>query len=511
VSRASRLFLALALTLAAVVGWPLAAAQAGPKLQATDVLYHSARFDLMNGKVDTALAKLEKAQRLAPAEPRLAMLRVQVLADTGRVPKALELSGRLLERDPRTYGRLYFLRAELLSRQGRAQEAEEALRAAEAVQTGKALRRQAEIFMQTKRYGRAAEVLARLERIEPGARQETLFLRAQALYLNRDYPGALALLDRAHDLDPASAAARSIERWRQEARRADRPWWLSASLGWMYDSNVFLDPVFEDPAHAVASGRSDQAWVAEAGGGARLQRVGPVELGLTFRGQNVEYFQETEASTTYLAPGFYLGGGHASFGWRVPYSFYYYFKGSTHQAYSRIHALNPYAYWQLSTNLRTYISGTLLERKYFDDRSGALHWGGATDLVWELDRPEDFLRLGARADVEDAYDDESGYRGYEATLAAGKGLTRSLSLTAELTWARYDFDRRPEWTLDFRDHDRQDQQWRFNFEARWRLPGWWRLSLAYYHLRNDSNVEPPEVSPYDYHKNVVSFTISKSF
>jgi hypothetical protein len=416
-----------------------------------------------------------------------------------------------LAETPGAAGELRLARADLLAGLGRRQEALDELRAAEADHPREALRRRADILMRAKRFGEAAEALAELEPADSGGRQEVLFLRGRALYLDHDYPAAAAVLERAHTLDPASATARAIRRWREEALRAQRPWWAGASLSWMYDSNVFLDPVFEDPAHAVASGRSDQAWVAEARAGLRLRRWGRTELGIGLSGQNVEYLELTEAATTHLAPGFYLAGGDASFGWRVPYRFYYYFKGSSHQAYSRIHSLSPHLYWQTFPHLRTYVSGTLLERSYFDGRSGAVHYGGALDLVWQPGDPDDFIRLGARADHEDAYDGESGYRGYEATLAAGAGLSGAFGLSAELTWAQYDFDRREEWTLDFRAFDRRDRQWRLSAQAFWRLPERWRLSLAYYYLANDSNVEPPALSPYDYHKNVVTLTIGKSF
>ncbi|MEW5911416.1 MAG: tetratricopeptide repeat protein [Thermodesulfobacteriota bacterium] len=487
-----------------------AAARAAEPASQADVLFNQARFDLMNGHYQQALDKLDQARRLAPEDKRLTVWKVKVLRALGREKEALALSESLLEQNPRLYGPLHFEAAQILFGQGQAERALGHLRDAESVERVDALLAQMDLLLQAGEYEASATVPKRAGDLKPRERQDLLLKQALAYYRNYEYDKALHSLAEAKAAAPNSEAIKAINALEKEIKLVDRPWWFGASVSYIYDSNVFLDPLYQDPAHAAASGRSDTAALADVWFGARLARWNGLSLGFTGQVQYMNYFKETEASYSFWAPGVYLAWGKYRWGFRLPYSFYYYYHTGRMTDWSQIHSFTPMVYWQMTAKLKTYFTAVLLRRTYHDDRSAAYHYGLVIDHVYTLSVPTSYLKLSYRYDVEDADDGISGYAGYEITLAGGRRIWGPVSAEAGLTWARYNYDRRQEWTLNYQEFDRQDDQMRYYLELKWSLPQWWNLKLSSYYINNDSNVQG-SVSPYDYHKYVLMFTVTKYF
>ncbi len=480
-----------------------------------ELLYQSARFDILEGKDQAAYNKVAKARTLAPQDARIEVLQAQLLNNLGRHQEALDLCKELLGKDPGDL-QARVLAAHALAAQGRLSEAQDHLKFLEASHPALTIRVQIDLLSQAGKHEEVLEAVRRAETmghaLAPLERQEILFAGGRAAYRNQQNEESLRLLDRAYALAPNSNMAPDIKAWRQDVKLSDRFWYLGAQAGYLFDSNVFLDPLFDDPAHATASGKSDSAVLTEAWGGARLKRwSNGLEVGVTARAQMVAYFSETEATASFLAPGAYLAWGKAKWGFRLPYRFYYYYRGSRKDDWSRMHSFSPYVYWQMTSNLKSYFSLILFERQYFDGRSGAVHGGLAVDHVWSFDRKSNYVRLSYRVDQEDAYDDISGYTGVEVTLGAGRQLFENLKIAADLTWAHYNYNNRPEWTLDYEVYKRKDEQLRFSVQLIYSLPQWWKLNLNYYYITNDSNVEGQGISPYDYNKYVVSLMVTKYF
>jgi hypothetical protein len=480
-----------------------------------ELLYQSARFDMLEGKDPAALGKVAQARALDPADARLKALQAELLIRLGRPEEALKLCKELSAQDPGDI-QAPVLAARALAALGRLPQALDRLKPVEASQPGLAIRVQIDLLSRAGKYEEVLAAVRRAEAMGPALtlmeRQEIFFAGGRAAYRNQDNQESLRLLDQAYDLAPRSNLAREIKAWRHDVKLGDRFWYLGAQAGFLYDSNVYLDPIFDDPAHATVSGRSDSAWLAEAWGGSRLKRwSNGLELGVTAHAQMVAYFKETEATASYLSPGAYLAWGRAKWGFRLPYRFYYYYRGARKDDWSRMHSFTPYVYWQMTSHLKTYFSVILFERQYFDGRSGAVHGGLAIDHVWSFDRKSNYLRLSYRVDQEDAYDDISGYTGLELTLGAGRQLFENLKIEADMTWAHYNYNNRPEWTLDYQVFQRKDEQLRLSLQLVYSLPQWWKLRLNYYYITNDSNVEGQGVSPYDYDKYVVSFLVTKYF
>lgn len=475
-----------------------------------DILFNQARFDMMNGNYEKALQELEKARKLDPQDKRLGIWQVRFLRSLGREEEALSLCQQLLKSEPVAFSQLHFEAAQVLFGEGQSQQAMQHLQAAERYYPEEALRAQIDLLIQCEQYDKCEAITQKALKSAVINKEKALITQAKIHFKNYQYDQAMQCVQMAKQASTTKNATKEIEALENDIKIVNRPWWLGFNLAYLYDNNVFLDPIYEDPAHALASGQSSSAAMGEAWMGYRLARYQGFDFGVTGHLMYMDYFDQSEASYSYWSPGMYVSWGKYRWGFRLPYNFYYYYHTGSMTGWSRIHSLTPSVYWQMTSNLKTYFTGVILQRQYFDERSNAMHYGLVIDHVYTFGMAGNFLKLSYRFDDEDADDDISGYRGLEVTIAGGWKIWRQLGFEAGITYAHYDYDQRPEWTLAYKDFERKDDQWRYYLELSWQFHQWWNLKINCYYMDNDSNVES-SVSPYDYNKYVIMLVLTKYF
>ncbi len=475
-----------------------------------EVLYNQARFDVIGRDYTAADEKLDQAARLEPENVRILTLKARVAKALGRPDEAL-VGYRALMAKPGAEPSLGFEAADLLASQKRYDEALDQYRKIEETDQVRSLKSRAEILIKLWRFSRAVKVLSTPVEAPARDRQELLFLRGKALYWNRNYEEALVVLTRAKVLDPESDLVGKIGEMAESIRRDDRPWYAGVSTTLMYDSDVFLDPDYDQPANAVTSGRSDGAFQADVWLGSRIVRSQGVSLGAIFQAQYLTYFKETEANWSYFSPGLYLAKTNTEWGFRLPYAFYYYYSSQDFRDNSAIHSLNPSLYWQITPKFLTQVYGYFQVKKFFEKDSDSLYYSLGASHRLTLNKSTNYLSLSYQYSLEDHEDDESGYQGFEATFSGGYEIVDSVNFYGSLTGAYYDYNTRPEWTLDYAVVDRNDFQIRLYAQVSWAVHPTWYLNLGYNFIWNDSDVSGDGIAPYDYNKSTVAFRITKTF
>lgn len=477
-----------------------------------NLFYQKARFLLLDGYRGPALAALDMAFALAPNDLRVAGLKARVLADLGKPEKALAFCRGLLREDPVHFGELNFQIAYVHLGQTDYPMAFQALEAASQTHPARAWREIGQLWSRLNHPREAARAYGKALKVDRDNRAELMLLLARAKYDDLDYLAARALLRQVHGDRPGSFIGKGAEALAKQVDLADRPWWLGLSLGGLWDSNVYVDPLVADPARAVVTGQADFAWQAGAWGGVRLVRSGRFNAGLSLYASRTDYLERTSGSYAYLAPGLYAGWGRGDWGWRVSYVYYHYTNSGEQDDYAQMHYLMPTLYWWAHPRLVNYFTLALAERDYYNNAfSGALYGSLAGDHRWFFSHQrKTYLKLTWQLEREDAYDKVSGYDGYLAGVGVGgKSGAFGFSLTAY--FIHYDYDRRQEFTLDYAWFKRRDDQYKLALSAWCALGKWWTLTLSAYALHNDSNVASGSNNPYDYDKNQISLTLSKSF
>ncbi len=481
----------------------------GGMISQAEVLYNQARFDVIGRDYEAALEKLRAAAGMEPGNVRILTLKARVAKSMGRSEEALEDYGKVLV-DPGSDPALGFEAAALLASLNRNREALTRYRALEEFNPVRSRKGRAEILIKLWKFSRAVEVLSGLDQASPRDRQELLYLKGKAYYWNGQYEEALEALTRAKVLDPESDLTAKIEEMAASVKKDDRPWYAGVSTTLMYDSDVFLSPDYNQPANAVTSGRSDGAFQADLWAGARLLRSRGFSLGATFQAQHLNYFKETEGNWSYFAPGLYLSRTTTEWGFRIPYAFYYYYASDDFDDNVAIHSLNPSVYWQMTPKFMTQLYGYFQVKEFFDNDSDSLFYSIGAGHRLTLNKNSNYLALNYHYSIEDHEDDQSGYRGYEASISGGWEVVKSLNFYGSLTAAYYDYQERPEWTLDYAVVDRNDFQLRVYAQLSWEILPTWYLNLGYHYIHNDSDVSGDGITPYDYSKSTLAFRITKT-
>ena len=482
----------------------------GVAVSQAEVLYNQARFDVIGREYGAALEKLRKAAELEPDNPRILALKARVAKYLGHGQEALEDYQRVAGQPEADPG-LGFEEAALLTGLGRTGEALARYRSLEEVDRFRSFKGQAEILIKQWRFSKTVDLLSGLDQFPPLERQELLYLKGKAYYWNARYEEALAALSQAESLGPESGLAGKIREMQASVRRDDKGWYAGVSATLLYDSDVYVSSDYSQPANAVTSGHSDGAVQADLWAGARLFRYQGFALGATFQAQQVNYFDQTYANWTYFAPGLYLSRTTTEWGFRLPYAFYYYYSSADLEDNVAIHSLNPSIYWQMTPKFMTQVYGSFQVKEFFENDSDSIFYSVGAGHKLTLNKNTNYLSLYYQYSVEDHEDDQSGHQGFEATLSAGYQLIKSVNLYGSLTAAYYDYQVRPEWTLDYAVVDRNDLQIRVYTQISWQIIPSWYLNLGYNFVWNDSNVSGDGINPYDYSKSTVALRVTKTF
>jgi len=489
---------------------PRGTAAEGEMSSPAEVLYYQARFDVISRDYTAALEKLKMAAQLEPENVRILTLKARVAKSLGLNEEALAEYRSLLS-NPEADPSLGFELANLLVTMRRYDEALDQYRAMERVDRVRSLKNRAELLIKMWKFSKAVEVLSGPGPSSVQDRQDFLYLKGKSLYWNRSYDEALASLDEAKALDPDSGLVKKIEEMSESIRRDNRPWYAGVSTTLLYDSNVYLRPDLDQPANAVASGRSDGAFQADVWLGSRLFRHKGISMGATLQAQYVTYFEVTEGNWAFWAPGLYLAKTNTEWGFRLPYAFYYYYSSGDLQDNVAIHSFNPSFYWQITPKFLTQLYGYFQVKDFFQAESDSIFYGLGASHRLTLNKNANYLSLRYQYSLEDYEDDESGYQGFEATLSGGYEIIKSLTFYGSLTGAYYDYQERPEWTLDYAVIDRNDFQVRLYAQISWEVHPTWYLNLGYHFIWNDSDVSGNGINPYDYNKTTLAFRITKTF
>ncbi len=498
--------------------WPGRAA--AETAQMVQELYTGARFDVMDENYDAALAKLVKAQELAPEDLRIVTLMARVFALQGREDEAVDLYDALIARDPARFGLLNFEVAYLLQKKERYEEALARFKAAEKADFLRAIKEQGLTYMKLGKFAEADAAFARVREAKdapPKTRQLFLYLGAQTNYHRRDYKTALKRLDKAYRLDPSSDLVSDIKAFRKTtltAMRQARPWRLYVSAAYRYDDNIYLNPFEENPSGKKTTDKGDSSLQTGLTFSYRLAELLGATIGLTAGASKLSYFHESAADFAALNIGAYVGKSWKTMGVRLPYQYTYYWAGASLEERLAAHSLNPVFFWQMTDRFRTEVSGMAHWKNYRDQTPDAFYYGlGAVHILNFGDQAK-YVRLGYQFAVEDADDGQSGYRIWEVTLGGGAPIYGPLAFDLGLTLAYYTYNERPSWYYGLSGTEpftRRDRQIRVSVRISYRFSERWQFGLGYYFTHNDSNVGANDYDPFKFQKNLFSLSVFGAF
>lgn len=294
----------------------------------------------------------------------------------------------------------------------------------------------------------------------------------------------------------------------------DGKWSFEAGLGMALDSNIYPNPTRSNPTTEKPTNKSDLAFLVWAGVEYSTEINGTVKSGL---GVGISAKRHLEASDSDLFNwffGFNLADEWGDLAFSLPYRYSYWYAGSDIQARARVHSLSPALNWRITPEFSSSATLFYENRKYFDGTAGVNRVGLGLSHKYTFGQENKFVRMAYRLDKEYADREGEGVLTFEATLAGGWPIWKSIYLDGGLTFARFMYEDRPALLaghLGEGDFGRRDNQLRFNLRAFYRLTANWLIGLDYVLTVSGSNVDGGGYDPFRFNKHVLSLGASGRF
>lgn len=478
--------------------------------EAVTDLYTEARFLILDEKYERAYNVIQQCLVSAKPAKEAICLQGAILERLGKRPEAMELYRELLAKDPKAYSFLHFDLAYLYINAKKYDQALAQFREAEAVDYKRAVREEALLYLNLKQYDKAE---AELKRLPPGD-PNTYYLRAQSLLYQRKYDQALQMVESAKAAKPDKRLAKDLNSMVSQikaAKLANRRWHAWLTMAADYNDNVFMDPLTDNPALVQPREEGDFSWLVR---GVFLYRFTEGEdwaLYGTAGFLNKSYLQLVESDFANFSGSTYLRLNGEKWLLRLPLHYAYYFSGASHQSRLQQFSFFPTLKWDMTDHVTTYVHGLTQRRLYFSEGSNVWRWGIRAEHFYYFNTLTKFLKLSYGIYQDDADNTYSGFTSYEVGVGGGVPILKNLSAEAEVTYAYYNHETRPEisnkgpvaipW-------DRSDHMFRTRFSLRYRPMDRWEILLSYYFTNNDSNVSGDEgFDPYNYRQNIISLMV----
>jgi tetratricopeptide (TPR) repeat protein len=475
-----------------------------------------ARFAMLDNNYPSALESLNQLLEAEPNNQEFLLLKLKALHKSAGAEKALEFLRALWAKDAAAFGYLRFEAGYIRVQEKQYDKALVHFRHAEKTDRPRAIREQALTYLKMRDFDQALAALARLDQQSAA----TLYLQGQTLYYKKEYEPARQALRQAQTGNPTSQESRDIEALLKSVaatQRAERPWRAYTTVMVQYEDNVFRDPLQSYPGAQPPRGRGDWSFLFKQDLQYRLGQREGLSWGLLGQAQYLTYAQLHQANYASWSLGAYLDLRGEGWGFRLPYTYSYYWSESALHRKVQMNGLSPILWWQHSPNLRSEVAGLLQHRGYMQaGEPDIFRWRlGATHFLSRDPSLLPHLRLGYAVDQDLASDEVSGYFSWEASLGGAVPLTKQLSLDLSLTYVKYFFDQRVDpYNLGQSggETDRRDEQYLAGAQLSYRPAVDWQVVLGYVHDLNNSNINSGNgFDPYDFRRNIVSLMVVWSF
>jgi tetratricopeptide (TPR) repeat protein len=496
---------------------PSAPVSAQDNLSLANELYIAAQFDILSHRLEQAQTKLQKAVELAPGRTDIAVLLAEVLESKGLKSQAIEIYQKISEQQPGIDRNLSLHLAYLLIDEGKYQKAFEQFEALAKVDPQRSRKEKALLLIRLERYEQALKVLAQLPQDDP----QIAYLTAQTHMYTGDYALAQKKAEQAltrNPPEPINRHLKSLLSAIEDYQRAERPvqGWLTLEM--RYNDNVFQDPTDDNPSFVPPRNKDDMSIYSSLLLHGFAYQGRQSNLVITAGAKYEGYFELGDASYAAWNVGAFYEYYSAHWGFKIPYEFEYFYARNDLTERAEVHTLRPLLYWQMTPRFRTEFHGLLQRRIYKDDQPHSTRWGGGLLHYLLISGWDQYLRLGYRAIVDDAEDDQNGYRFYEIMVGGKTNLWGPFSLDIGLAYDHFRYDQRPEPYLigslgpEQAVIIRKDDQFRFTAQLFYRTSKRWVMVLGYTYTNNNSNVNVDNgFDPYRFDQNLVFLRFTWSF
>jgi tetratricopeptide (TPR) repeat protein len=469
-----------------------------------------------------AVTSFKKAIDLEPENLQFQYHLGLAYSSMGKHEDALKIFRSIVDKEPVRFLKAYFDIAAVYANQKKYREAIDTLTTIEDInpQETRVYLEKGYAYQKLGDHEKAVENFNKAKDLDPAMLQIARYNIAAVYAETEDFNKAEEMFDKAIQVDPdtpiAENARKSIVNVKA-AKKARKPWQLSASFSWGYDDNVLLKPL-EQAAITAATGETldegDQYQNFIASGSLNFINRKDLEIGAGYSLYCVGYKELTENNILGHTPSLYLQYNGHPFYMRLQYDFSYYYTGADEDEDNdapfltfgdgsdgklRMHSIRPILVIIEPHDLKSEITFSYQDKEYLDEEtSDASHYLLGIVQYYKIPKIQCFLRAGYKYGYEDADEEESTYKYHQGLLGVSSYLYWDIWGDLSVSYERTSFNHNPGFAVE---GERRDNKYMVGFSLNKTIADVLQLTLFYNYTHNDSNVSQGGTDPYKFDKN----------
>ncbi len=475
--------------------------------------YQKALHELEVGNPNEALVQIQQALAESPEQLEYQYQLGVIYFQLGRLDESEGIFQVLVHTDETRFRKAWFDLAHIAEKKGKRAEAIDLLQNARSVDPGRADLESGIAYLKLKDYQKAIDLSRKARTERPDLTFQSKLNESAALSQLKKYDESRQLLEtllklklKPQEKELVSNLLASLN----AAERADKRWHISGLLGFVYDTNLLLNPVA--PAGVVPTNESDFAQVSSITGRYDLVRNDPWVFGAAYNHYNLTYFEHGKESVIAARPSLYGYWNSPPFFAGLEYVYGHYWAGDTSRA--NVNSIYPVFAFASSERWRTEIRGWSDWRQYEDITPDDQLYGAGIIEYYLMKNGLAHFRAGV-------------LHGYDDTSPRNAGSYSDTEVTAGVLWPVW----MDKWFLDvsgfyiFRDYrfdptfstdmDRRDREKDLYVTLRGPLCDNTQIMFIFQRVWNDSNIDRviPNGSfdPFSYKRAIFSWMLVFDF
>jgi tetratricopeptide (TPR) repeat protein len=449
-----------------------------------------------------------------------------------RYEEALKVFESIVAKEPETFRKVYFEIAAIYSKQEEYQKTVDVLTIAEKIDPNevRVYLEKGYVYQRLKDYDQSIENFNRVKDLEPKMLQVTYYNIATVHFEAGAFDKANEMFNKAIEVDPETSTAENARQSMRNikgARRALRPWYLSSSFSWGYDSNVLFKALEQEGVVIgpnLVTDVADQFQTFLLRGGVKFLNRKELEAGAGYSLYTTGYKTLNQNNILGHIPHLYLNYSRHPFYLRVPYDFGYYYTGANEDGNNnfffltfgsgsekklKMHNIIPTLTIAEPYNLKSEITLGYQNKDYLDEiTSDAWNYSGAIVQSYKIPKSQYYPRLGYKYLNEDAKDDVSSFNYHQVLLGISGPIYWEIRGDGSITYERINFVFNP---LYATVGERRDNKYVATISLNRPISDMFQLSLAYFYTHNNSNVTRGGIDPFQFKKHVITLTLTGVF
>ena len=492
-----------------------ASSSAEPADEDGSLAYTNAQNAIINNDYSNALTYSQQAVAVNPGNLDYQYLLGISYFKLSKLDEAQSIFFALIQQDPIAFQKVFFDLSAIYLQKNDEQNALKMLEQAYTLDPGRAELEMGSIYLKQKQFDKASENFERAALKKPELKADAATLQAVALLQLNQISEAKRLLVQVLEMDftpDKIAAAQQLIYSINEAEKADKPWQLTATLGFQYDSNVFLNPLESIGVSSLPSGvrnNEDGLSIFSLTGRYRFLKKDSWSFWGAYNHYQTNYINNTELNLVGSRPSLQFQWDRSPFHAGLEYAYSHYWVDGESKV--GVHSLLPRFLMDHPGNWQTNVSGAVEWKVYDDPYPNDRHYRISLMEIKMFPERKSHIRMQYTADFDEIGIEGSGnLTGHEILAGIQYPLWFEnwfVDISGRYNWKFYQYD--PNISMS---GTRTDEQQSVAFMIFGKLYSGLYLNFVVQPIWNDSNINNQfNYDPYEYKKALVSCYLTYTF